>query len=325
MIKLHIGEEVHELTDGEYILGRSQVCDIQVQHETVSRRHARITVRDRQAWIEDLQSSNGTYVNGRAIRERTPLADGDRVHLGKYEIVIEIPVPTTEAPTILMTPEESTEPVYSDQPTEVFTPGADHAPAATTPQAAPQAPTAPQPPPAPPPPPEMPPAPSARPVSTSRPIAEPITGIRRASAAELASVGDRVMAFLIDIVLAFVLLILGWLPFGIISLVTGGGSWHMIGLALGILLELGFVFYNDVYLVATQGASFGKRWMRIRVTTVQGTSPVGWGPAVLRTLGRLLSGSCMMLGYLWALFDAQRQTWHDKIAGTIVVKRTDRR
>lgn len=318
MIKLHIGEEVHELADGEYIIGRSQVCDIQVQHETVSRRHARITVRDRQAWIEDLQSSNGTYVNGRAIRERTPLADGDRVHLGKYEIIVEIPVPTTEAPTILMTPEESTAPEYTDQPTEVLTADTGKVP---SPQAPPQATAPPPPPPAP----EVPPSPAARPVSTSRPIAEPITGVRRAPAVEFAHIGARTVAFLIDIVLAFVILVLGWLPFGIISLMTGSGSWHVIGVTLGILLELVFVFYNDVYLVATQGASFGKRWMQIRVATVQGTSPIGWGPAILRTLGRILSGSCMMLGYLWALLDERHQTWHDKIAGTIVVRNGSRR
>ena len=48
----------------------------------VSRRHARIVVEGAHATIEDLESRNGTFVRGRAVRRPTPLADGDEVAFG---------------------------------------------------------------------------------------------------------------------------------------------------------------------------------------------------------------------------------------------------
>ena len=48
--------------------------------------------------------------------------------------------------------------------------------------------------------------------------------------------------------------------------------------------------------------------------------PVDWPVALVRTLGAFLSVFCAGLGFLWVLFDDQQQTWHDKIAGTIVVR-----
>jgi pSer/pThr/pTyr-binding forkhead associated (FHA) protein len=48
----------------------------------VSRGHARITVKDNQAILEDLKSKNGTQVMGQAIDGPTPLKDGDEVEFG---------------------------------------------------------------------------------------------------------------------------------------------------------------------------------------------------------------------------------------------------
>src|SRR6267143_6033766 len=50
------------LTDGEHIAGRDAECSLVIDASTVSRRHARITVADEAAAIEDLDSTNGTYV-----------------------------------------------------------------------------------------------------------------------------------------------------------------------------------------------------------------------------------------------------------------------
>ena len=73
---------------GELIVGRSRQCDIVLPSENVSRRHARIYTTAGGLAIEDLQSANGVFVNGRhvdaaavhehAVRERPPHRHGDR-------------------------------------------------------------------------------------------------------------------------------------------------------------------------------------------------------------------------------------------------------
>jgi DNA-binding winged helix-turn-helix (wHTH) protein len=70
------------LTDGEHIAGRDADCALVIDGTTVSRRHARITVAHGAATIEDLDSTNGTHVNGTRISAPTRLAPGDEFALG---------------------------------------------------------------------------------------------------------------------------------------------------------------------------------------------------------------------------------------------------
>jgi DNA-binding winged helix-turn-helix (wHTH) protein len=70
------------LTDGEHIAGRDAECSLVIDGTTVSRRHARITVAHGAATIEDLDSTNGTHVNGTRISAPTPLAPGIEFALG---------------------------------------------------------------------------------------------------------------------------------------------------------------------------------------------------------------------------------------------------
>lgn len=63
------------------VLGRHPECDIVLDSGSVSRQHARIQRIDKKFYIEDMQSRNGTYVNGRQIRERQLLSDQDRITL----------------------------------------------------------------------------------------------------------------------------------------------------------------------------------------------------------------------------------------------------
>jgi len=70
------------LNDGEHIAGRDAECSLVIDGTTVSRRHARITVARGAATIEDLDSTNGTHVNGTRISAPTRLAPGDEFALG---------------------------------------------------------------------------------------------------------------------------------------------------------------------------------------------------------------------------------------------------
>lgn len=70
--------ELH-LLSGEMLVGREVECDIQLAYQQISRYHAKIYVSANGVFVEDLKSSNGTYINGRKIRSRTAVSLGDQL------------------------------------------------------------------------------------------------------------------------------------------------------------------------------------------------------------------------------------------------------
>jgi DNA-binding winged helix-turn-helix (wHTH) protein len=82
IIELIWNKQLLPLTEGEHFAGRDAECSLTIDAGTVSRRHARITVVAGTATIEDLGSTNGTYVNGMRISGPTPLGPGDELMLG---------------------------------------------------------------------------------------------------------------------------------------------------------------------------------------------------------------------------------------------------
>lgn len=64
------------------VIGRNIDADFQIAERSVSRRHCRVMFEQGCYWIEDLESTNGTFVNEQAI-ERVPLRDGDHVRIGE--------------------------------------------------------------------------------------------------------------------------------------------------------------------------------------------------------------------------------------------------
>jgi hypothetical protein len=77
------------LPPGEYILGRGKSCDVFIDSNRASRRHARIVVRDSALTIEDLSSANGVLLNGgRLAAEPRQLQSGDRVTIG--DVLVEV-------------------------------------------------------------------------------------------------------------------------------------------------------------------------------------------------------------------------------------------
>ena len=78
------------LDDGEHILGRAGNPVFLATCPAVSRSHARIVVEQGRAAIEDLESRNGTWVNGQRITRATPLSDGDTVRIGSVWLKVSI-------------------------------------------------------------------------------------------------------------------------------------------------------------------------------------------------------------------------------------------
>ncbi len=136
---------------------------------------------------------------------------------------------------------------------------------------------------------------------------------RRQAQAAYAKVGRRYIAGLIDLVLV-------GLPFSI--LLAGLYFSHAIGgVALqlvGYLPLLALVIYEGLLVTLWHGQTVGKRIMRVRVVALNAQT-VTLSRSFARAGMKLVSGWFLMLGFLWALWDAQHQTWHDKVAMTHVI------
>jgi DNA-binding winged helix-turn-helix (wHTH) protein len=74
------------LAEGEHLIGRDSDVAITLSSPSVSRRHARLVVAGDVTTVEDLGSKNGTYLRGQAVTSPTPLADGDRIRIGAFEL-----------------------------------------------------------------------------------------------------------------------------------------------------------------------------------------------------------------------------------------------
>ncbi len=101
-----------------------------------------------------------------------------------------------------------------------------------------------------------------------------------------------------------------------------------INLALMMLMDrvtaqalgygLGALYYIALEGGAT-GQTIGKRAVGIRVIDFERGGPIGFGKAVGRYFARILSTIPLGLGYFWMLWDKEKQTWHDKLATSVVV------
>ncbi len=75
------------LEPGEYVLGRSVTCDVQLDDPVVSRTHAKLTVDGGTVFIEDVGTPTGISVNDREV-PRARLLAGDRVQIGPFTVVL---------------------------------------------------------------------------------------------------------------------------------------------------------------------------------------------------------------------------------------------
>jgi sigma-B regulation protein RsbU (phosphoserine phosphatase) len=83
LVLLQEGNAIPYALDGETtVLGRAPECQIQLDSNMVSRRHAQVTREGNAYYVEDLGSGNGTFLNGKRLTGRTPLKAEDRIKLG---------------------------------------------------------------------------------------------------------------------------------------------------------------------------------------------------------------------------------------------------
>ena len=75
------------LTDGVHEAGRNTEATVFLDDVTVSRHHAAFHVQGDRLLLEDLESTNGTYVNG-TLAEKVELSPGDEVIIGRFRLVV---------------------------------------------------------------------------------------------------------------------------------------------------------------------------------------------------------------------------------------------
>ena len=134
----------------------------------------------------------------------------------------------------------------------------------------------------------------------------------------------RMVAFIIDrAIVSIIVFITVWFTEWIVNafqinifLFAEGSSWQMSLLVTGLLYAVISLLY-DIGFWLLAGQTPGKRVMGVRIVRTDGQR-LNFGNALRRAIGYVLSG-ILFLGYLWILFDDQRQGIHDKLAGTMVV------
>jgi hypothetical protein len=89
---LEHGAQNIELRPGTLSVGRSSGCNIVLDDNLVSRRHAELVVTDTSVSVRDLASVNGVYVNSRRINESMNAKDGDRIQIGQHEFKLRMVV-----------------------------------------------------------------------------------------------------------------------------------------------------------------------------------------------------------------------------------------
>lgn len=101
-------QKEYELSTQPVVIGRENVNDLVLKDPEVSRRHARITYQAGRYYVEDLNSTNGTFLNDQPVKAQTPLSHGDVIRLGEsirltyYGLAAE----TTSATFILEDPQD---------------------------------------------------------------------------------------------------------------------------------------------------------------------------------------------------------------------------
>jgi len=79
--------EDFRIMSGENIIGASPACNVHIDYDTVSSRHAVINYRDSGFYIRDLGSTNGTLLNGMKLDGEMPLNDGDNITFGTFNTI----------------------------------------------------------------------------------------------------------------------------------------------------------------------------------------------------------------------------------------------
>ncbi|MFH5209427.1 RDD family protein [Antrihabitans sp. NCIMB 15449] len=156
-------------------------------------------------------------------------------------------------------------------------------------------------------------------------------------AGNYASWGSRVLAYILDALVSLpgtIIMIIGYVvlfssaetstdSYGYTTVddVDSGGAGLGIGLIfLGAVVGLAIAVWNLGFRQGKTGQSLGKKWLNIKVVNEASGQPLGVGGAILRWILLAVLGGLCFLDFLWPLWDQKKQTWHDMIIKSVVLK-----
>jgi uncharacterized RDD family membrane protein YckC len=122
---------------------------------------------------------------------------------------------------------------------------------------------------------------------------------------QLAAWGWRALGYLIDFVIIAI-------PSAVIGVATGSRVVYDL---LAIIGGATIGYLNGAY-----GQSPGKRVVGIKVLRESDGQLIGGGMGIVRTIAHVLDSLACLIGWFWPLWDAKRQTFADKVIGTVVIK-----
>ncbi len=140
-----------------------------------------------------------------------------------------------------------------------------------------------------------------------------------------AGFGSRLGAYIIDyLVLGVPSAIVFFIALSAVDGQTGlceqpDGTGTVILLLIGLCIFAAFLWYYGNF-EGRQGQTIGKKSVGIKVIDAGSGEPIGFGRAIGRRFATIISGIPCYLGYLWMLWDSDKQTWHDKIVTARVVR-----
>jgi uncharacterized RDD family membrane protein YckC len=142
----------------------------------------------------------------------------------------------------------------------------------------------------------------------------------------LASWGSRVVSYLIDLLFGLLLSAPGGALIGVGAAATHGGVRVALIAVGSVLLVIGAVvqIWQSGWRQGARGQSWGKSVTGLRTVSAESMRPIGGPMGLLRwfvdsVLGAI--GILQLLNYLWPLWDPRRQTWADKVVGSVVLAR----
>jgi len=151
-------------------------------------------------------------------------------------------------------------------------------------------------------------------------VSTPTQAVPSAASMNYAGFWIRFLALIIDGVIISVVASL----FGLnhVAPVSVGYSAMYSSSASMYLSNPGQMWLSLIYVVGFwiwKSATPGKMILGLKIVDAEGKS-ITWQKAAIRYIGFIISGAVICLGFIWAAFDAKKQGWHDKLAGTFVVK-----
>jgi pSer/pThr/pTyr-binding forkhead associated (FHA) protein len=92
-ISLVVASGVHQgkpiaIPGNQFLIGRDEGCHLRPASPAISKKHCLLLVRDEKAFVRDLESTNGTFVNDEPVAGERELADGDRLRVGPLDFTV---------------------------------------------------------------------------------------------------------------------------------------------------------------------------------------------------------------------------------------------